>query len=254
MSIVAVFNQKGGVGKTTTCLNVAASLAMLGRNPLAIDLDPQSHLTLACGIKGVVPTDSISAFFIENKPLADLVRRLANNMRVIPAHPELAKIDALYGKSTSIAKKLDEGLQVSLAQDETPVLIDCCPMLGVLSLNAVFAADRVLIPVSADFLSLQGAHRLDVALKVLEGPLKRRIERRIVVTRFDARRRLSHEIYDKLKEHFGDAVCDTRITESVGLAESPARGQDIFSFAPHSKGAQDYGALTMELLTKGFFQ
>jgi chromosome partitioning protein len=145
-------------------------------------------------------------------------------------------------------------LQVALGQDETPVLIDCCPMLGVLSLNAVFAADRVLIPVSADFLSLQGAHRLDAALKVLEGPLKRRIERRIVVTRFDGRRRLSHEIYDKLKERFGDAVCDTRITETVGLAESPARGQDIFSFAPHSKGAQDYGALTMELLTKGFFQ
>jgi chromosome partitioning protein len=254
MAIIAVFNQKGGVGKTTTCLNVSASLALLGRNPLAIDLDPQSHLTLACGLKAVSPTESISSFFREDHPLAELVRRLPNAMRLIPAHPELAKVDALYGKSSSIARKLDEGLQVGLAQEEIPVLIDCCPMLGVLSLNAVFAADRVLIPVSADFLSLQGAHRLDAALKVLEGPLKRRIERRIVITRFDGRRKLAHEVYDKLREHFGDAVCDTRIAEAVSLAESPARGQDIFSFAPNSKGAQDYGALTMELLTKGFFQ
>ena len=134
-----------------------------------------------------------------------------------------------------------------------PILIDCCPMLGVLTLNALLASDRVLIPVSADYLSLQGVHRLDSALNVLETRLKRKIERRILVTRFDSRRKLSFEIYEKLKERFGDIVCNTRISETVGLATSPMHGQDIFQYAPRSPGAADYQALTEELWNSGFF-
>lgn len=254
MAIIAVFNQKGGVGKTTTTLNVSASLAMLGRNPVAIDLDPQAHLTLACGI-GQLPVDkTIAEFYRSDKPLQELIQHSPKNLRVIGSHPELAKVDALYGKSASVTGKLKEGLEAGLAWDEAPVLIDCSPMLGVLSLNAVFAADRVLIPVSADFLSMQGVYRLDAALRVLEKPLKRKVEKKIVLTRFDSRRKLAFEIYDKLKQQFGDDVCDARIHENVSLAESPARGKDIFEFASHSRGAQDYGALTMELLQKGFFE
>lgn len=253
MAVIAVFNQKGGVGKTTSCLNVSASLALLGRKPLAIDLDPQSHLTLASGVTDVQGASSIAAFYRGEKSLMDLIRHLESGLRVIPAHAELSKVDALYGKSTSIASRLKEGLEQGLAWEEAPILVDCCPMLGVLSLNALFAADRVLIPVSADFLSMQGVNRLDAALRTLETRLNRTIDRAIVLTRFDARRKLSYEIFDKLKEQFGDAVCNTRIRENVSLAESPAHGTDIFDFAPSSPGAQDYGALTMELLTKGFF-
>jgi chromosome partitioning protein len=254
LAVIAVFNQKGGVGKTTTCLNIAASLAMLGRNPLAIDLDPQAHLTLACGVKLPSAAESISAFYRGEKPLTDLVRRLPSGLRLIPSHPELSKIDALFGKSISIANRLKAGLEERLAWEDAPVLIDCCPVLGVLSLNAVFAADRVLIPVSADFLSLQGVHRLVAALNVLEGPLKRKIERKVVLTRFDSRRKLSHEIFERLREHFGHDLCATRIAETVSLAESPIHGKDVFAYAPHSQGARDYGALTMELLSKGFFE
>jgi chromosome partitioning protein len=134
-----------------------------------------------------------------------------------------------------------------------PVMIDCSPMLGVLSLNAVFAAQRLLIPVSADYLSLQGVNRLDAALKVLEKPLGKRIERRIVITRFDSRRKLAYDIYDKLQEHYGKDLCGTRIAESVSLAESPAHGKDIFAYAPHSQGAKDYDALAEELIGSGFF-
>jgi chromosome partitioning protein len=253
MAVIAVFNQKGGVGKTTSCLNVSASLALLGRKPLAIDLDPQSHLTLASGVTDVQGASSIAAFYRGEKPLVDLIRHLESGLRVIPAHAELSKVDALYGKSTSITSRLKEGLEQGLAWEEAPILVDCCPMLGVLSLNALFAADRVLIPVSADFLSMQGVNRLDAALRALETRLHRTIDRAIVLTRFDARRKLSYEIFDKLKEQFGDVVCNTRIRENVSLAESPAHGTNIFDFAPSSPGAQDYGALTMELLTKGFF-
>jgi chromosome partitioning protein len=126
-------------------------------------------------------------------------------------------------------------------------------MLGVLTLNALLATDRVLIPVSADFLSLQGVHRLGSALDVLEIKLQRKFERRIVITRFDSRRRLSYDIFDKLKERYGALVCNTRIGECVSLATSPMYHQDVFAYAAQSTGAKDYMALTRELMDSGFF-
>jgi len=254
MSVVAVFNQKGGVGKTTTSLNLLAALAQRGKFPLGIDLDPQSHLTLACGIKSLPSSETIYAFYSENKPLSHIMRELPNGAHILPAHMELFKIDSLYGRNPNITSQLKRGLNQELLPDEMiPVIIDCSPMLGVLSLNAVFAAQRLLIPVSADYLSMQGVNRLDAALKVLEKPLGKRIDRRIVVTRFDSRRRLSYDIFDKLREHYGKDLCETRIAETVSLAESPAHGRDVFTFAPHSQGAKDYNALVEELMADGFF-
>jgi chromosome partitioning protein len=254
MAVIAVFNQKGGVGKTTTALNLLAALARRGRFPLGIDLDPQAHLTLASGLKALPSSETIYAFYSENKPLSQLMRELPNGAHLIPAHMELFKIDALYGRNPNITSHLKRGLSQELLPDEMiPVLIDCSPMLGVLSLNAVFAAQRLLIPVSADYLSLQGVNRLDTALRVLEKPLGKRIERRIVLTRFDSRRRLSYDIYDKLREHYGKDLCETRIAETVSLAESPVHGRDVFAFSPHSQGAKDYDALVEELLASGFF-
>lgn len=253
MPVVTVFNQKGGVGKTTTCVNLAAGLARLERRPVAIDLDSQAHLTLSCGVRGVAGRDSIAGFFIEQRPLGELLRDGTAGLRVIPSHFELAKVDALFGRDKDIAGRLRTGLGAGLAQDGAPILIDCCPMLGVLTLNAVLAADRILIPVSADHLSLQGVERLEGALRALETKLGRSFPRRVVLTRFDSRRRLSYRIYEVLKRRFGEALCQTRITENVSLAESPGRGQDVFAYAPHSQGAKDYRALTEELAQEGFF-
>jgi chromosome partitioning protein len=134
-----------------------------------------------------------------------------------------------------------------------PIFIDCCPMLGVLTLNALIAADRVLIPVSADYLSLQGVHRLDSALNVLESKLKRTFMRRVVITRYDARRKLAAGVQDELARRYGANLCSTRIAENVALAESPMHGKDVFSQSPASPGARDYRALTEELLAAGFF-
>ena len=111
-----------------------------------------------------------------------------------------------------------------------------------------------MIPVSADFLSLQGVHRLDSALNVLEKKLNRKFERRVVVTRFDSRRKLAYDIFDRVKNRYGDLVCNTRIGENVALATSPMHGLDVFAFSPNSPGAVDYMALTTELVKSGFFE
>lgn len=254
MSVIAVFNQKGGVGKTTTTLNVAASLAMLDRRPTVVDLDPQGHVSLALGVRNQPSAFCASAFFREGVALGRLIRTLPSGVRLIPAHPDLSKVDALLGGTPGVAGMLRKGLMAAQELQGEPVLLDCAPSLGVLSMNALWSAGRVLIPVTPDFLALQGLHRLDLALQVLERPLGRRIERRVVMTRYHADKAQSQDALANLKQRYGDDVCDTCISDDPALAESPAHGLDILAFAGDSAGAQDYHRLTMELLSKGFFQ
>src|SRR5712692_9886416 len=191
---LTVFNQKGGVGKTTTVLNLGAALARQGGVPLLVDLDAQSHLSSIL-------------------------------------NPGAASGDSLFGKGPDILNKLKQGLDAGW-DGKRPMLIDCCPMLGVLSLSGIFASERVLVPISTDYLALRGALALENTLRALEYVLKRRVERRYLLTRFDSRRRMSHDIAGQLASRFGAELCQTRITETVSIAESPALGKDIFSHAP----------------------
>ena len=255
MSVIAVFNQKGGVGKTTTALNVSVAVANRGLASIAIDLDPQAHLTLAFGMRAFARGDSCYSFFAEGKPLAGMLRPTPQGVRLLPGSPDLSKVDALHASDAGISGRLRQGI-AAMVEDtghQGPIFIDCCPMLGVLTLNALIAADRVLIPVSADYLSLQGVHRLDSALNVLESKLKRTFMRRVVITRYDARRKLAAGVQDELARRYGTNLCSTRIAENVALAESPMHGKDVFSQSPASPGARDYRALTEELLAAGFF-
>jgi chromosome partitioning protein len=249
---LTVFNQKGGVGKTTTVLNLGAALARRGLVPLLVDLDAQSHLS---GIlnPGATSAESLFAYYNAGKPLRDVVRPIRFGGELIPAHTELIKVDTLFGKGPDILKKLKIGLEAGW-DGTRPVLIDCCPMLGVLSLSGIFASERVLIPISTDYLALRGALALDNTLRALEHVLKHRVGRRYLLTRFDARRKMSHDIAAQLSARFGSEVCETRITENVSIAESPAHGKDVFAHAPDSRGAQDYEALLEELLTTGFLE
>lgn len=249
---IAIFNQKGGVGKTTTALNLGAALSRAGTPPLLLDLDPQGHLSSIHGQTPLEANRSLFAFFQDLCSLNELEVDWEHIGQLIPAHQQLIKVDSIFGKGPAILNKLRSGLE---ALEDThpgrPCIIDCCPYIGVLALNAIFACDRLLIPVSTDYLSLQAADHITRTLQVLEPVLKRRVERRYLLTRFDRRRRMSEDVRNKLRERYGDEVLDTVIGENVAVAESPSLNQDVFRHNASSTGAQDYKKLLTELIGRG---
>ncbi len=255
MTIVAVFNQKGGVGKTTTALNLAAALIRTGRTTYGIDLDPQAHLSSISGITADSGEDTVLSLFQRNRPIRELVRESSNRINIIPAHTELSKVDALYGKGYNVVNRLNTSLLTeSLGKKDSSVIIDCSPIIGVLSLNAIFASHGLIVPISADHLSTKGAMQIEKSLNALENVMKRRIQRRYLLTRFDGRRRMAWDVLRLVEEHFGQEVCRTRIAENVSLAESPALNRTVFEHAPTSRGAHDYDDLVEELLADGFIE
>lgn len=258
MPRLAIFNQKGGVGKTTTTLNLAAAIHRYGsaekKNPLLLDLDPQGHLS---SIQGNPPREvgkSLFSFYQEGNPLAALEMPWDGLGTLVPSHQQLIKVDSIFGKGPTVLNKLRKGLDTLEAESRSRItLIDSCPYLGVLSLNAIFAADWILIPVSTDFLSLQAASQMTRTLEILEPVMKRRVDRRYVLTRYDRRRRMSQEIQSRISKLYGAEVCQTVITESVAIAESPSLNCDVFTHAEKSTGARDYLALFKELEAQGVF-
>ena len=254
MARIAVFNQKGGVGKTTTTLNVAALLAKRNADPVVIDLDPQAHLTGICGAAVTASERSLYGFYCNGASLAGLIKFTQAGWKIIPSHLDLSKVDTQFGKGPDVLNRLNASIVKENLNTDRPILMDVCPMLGVLSLSSVFAADRVLIPISADYLAIKGASQMERTLRALEHVLKKRVERRYLITRFDSRRKMSWDIDRRLKERFGAEVCETRIAENVSIAESPSRNRDVFEHAPESRGARDYAALVDELESCGFLR
>ncbi len=249
---IAIFNQKGGVGKTTTALNLGAALHRSGSDPLLIDLDPQGHLSSIHGQIPLASDKSLFAFFQDQQPLQSLEVEWEQLGSLIPAHQQLIKVDSIFGKGPAVLNKLRLGLDA--LESEHPdrhCLIDCCPYIGVLALNAIFACDTLLIPVSTDYLSLQAAEHITRTLEVLEPVMKRRVNRLYLLTRFDRRRRMSDDVRKRLCERYGDDVLDIAISENVTVAESPSLQRDVFRHNASSTGAHDYRNLLAELSERG---
>lgn len=260
---IAIFNQKGGVGKTTTTLNLAAAIVRQNGQPLLIDLDPQGHLS---HIRGDVPQESnrsLFGFYQDVCGLGELKLPWQGIGDLVPSNQQLIKVDSIFGKGPAILNKLRNGLDTFDALDglsinplgqktQRNVLIDCCPYIGVLALNAIFACDLLLIPIATDYLSLQAAEQMTRTLSILEPVLKRRVARRYLLTRYDRRRKMSEEVQDRLRSRYGSEVCETLISENVAIAESPAQKCDVFSHSTASVGAKDYMALYHELKQQSF--
>jgi chromosome partitioning protein len=251
MTVIAVFNQKVGVGKTTTAVNLLAGIAQCGLRPLGIDLDPQAHLSGIFDARPPAADDSMYSFFVRQRPLEELAQITPSGVIVCPAHLDLITLDSLLGKGVNIITRLRFALRQKDAVPG-PVVIDCSAVLGVASLNAIFACDLLLVPISADYLALEGAQQVDRALRALEPVFKRRLPRRYLLTRFDVRRKMSSEIAELMALAFRpEEICATRIAENPSLAVSPAERLDVLRHAPHSRGASDYPALVDELMRTG---
>ncbi len=224
--------------------------------PLLLDLDPQCHLF---GINGATPRDaghSLFGFYQDMRGLDELAVPWEGIGRLVPSHQQLIKVDSIFGKGPAILNKLRSGLDAIDAaipgNAAGNTLIDCCPYIGVLALNAIFACDLLLVPISTDYLSLQAAEHMTRTLAILEPVLKRRVERRYVLTRYDRRRKMSDDVQNRLRSRYGDEVCETVISENVAIAESPSQNRDVFSHNAASVGARDYAALYRELKLGGF--
>lgn len=259
MRRIAILNQKGGVGKTTTTVNLSAALAATGRRVCVLDLDPQAHATTHLGLEPDGTLPSIYDVLVANKPLASVRREADTNLWVCPADINLAaaevELAGVVGREVI--------LRESLAQDAEPfdfMLMDCGPSLGVLTLNALAAADEVFIPLQPHFLALHGLSKLLETTALVSRRINPKLKvSGVVVCLFDAQTKLAQEVVNDLRVFldksrnqpmpWADArVFDTKIRRNVKLAECPSHGKSIFRYAPTCPGATDYAALANEVI------
>lgn len=245
---IAIFNQKAGVGATTTALNLAAACQRKRRQMLLLDMDPQARLTEVYKHTGLDVQQHLLKFYQDEIPLADLIQSLRNGLQIIPASHELMKVDSQFGRGPATLNRLGKGLaELAQAQPALDVVMDCCPFVGVISLSAVFASDLVLVPVATDYLSIHSAVKMDKALNALQPVLKRKIQRRYLLTRADKRKPMTVEVEQEMRRLFGSEVLISKIHEHTALGESARMGQHVFEYDVESDAAQDYMALYFEL-------
>lgn len=248
MRKICIVNQKGGVGKTTSAVNIGAGLRQLKKRVLLIDLDPQAHLTYSLGIPAYKLGKTIYEL-IKGAAALDEVLINRNGIKIIPSSLDLSgaeiELSGVAGREFLIKEILDK------TEDFDYVLMDCPPSLGLLTLNALTTAEEIYIPLQVEFLALQGLSKLLETIDIVKRRLNKNLDiTGIIATRFDGRKNLNKEVVEKIKDYFGDKMFSTLIRDNIALAEAPSFGKTIFEYKPDCYGAEDYLNLCKEIVTR----